>query len=246
VSVSERHSVRYGRTRIDMTVVRSPRRRTVTISVDPFEGVRVLAPDDASLDTLDTLIGRKAPWILSKLRVEGQSEPTPIREYITGESYLYLGRHYRLRVLFSEAGGSTVVALRRGFLEVALDTSVPSPARPDAVRQALQGWYRHRAAVRLPERVALYAERLGMTPPRLLIRHQTKRWGSCDAQGNLRLNWRIVMAPVLLVDYVVAHELCHLVHHDHSAAFWQLLGTIMPNYEVARDRLRREGAQFVV
>ena len=246
MSVSERHAVRYGRTRIDMMVVRSPRRRTVTISVDPFEGVRVLAPADASFDMLDALIRRKAPWILSKMRVEGQSEPTPIREYITGESYLYLGRHYRLQILPVEASGSPVVALRRGFLEVCLDTSVPSPVRRDAVRQALQGWYRHRAVARLPGRIALYAERLGMRPPMLLIRHQTKRWGSCDAQGNLRLNWRIVMAPMLLVDYVVAHELCHLVHHDHSAAFWQLLGTIMPNYEVARDRLRREGAQFVV
>ena len=93
----------------------------------------------------------------------------------------------------------------------------------------------------LPERVDVWASKLGVTPRSVLVREPDKRWGSCDAKGNVRLNWRIVQAPMRLVDYVVAHELVHLVHADHGRAFWQELGRVMPDYEGRREMLRRVG-----
>ncbi|MBI4639321.1 MAG: M48 family metallopeptidase [Candidatus Tectomicrobia bacterium] len=78
----------------------------------------------------------------------------------------------------------------------------------------------------------------------MLIRNQQKRWASCDRKGHIRFNWRIVMAPISLVDYIVAHELCHLVRHDHSPAFWKLVRTLLPDYEERRERLKREGPRF--
>lgn len=90
----------------------------------------------------------------------------------------------------------------------------------------------------------LYAERLGVDKPKVLVRDQAKRWGSCTSKGELRFNWRIVMGPMSLVDYVVAHEVCHLRVADHSARFWKLLGMIQPDHETCKERLRREGINF--
>lgn len=105
-------------------------------------------------------------------------------------------------------------------------------------------WYRRLAAARLPEDAARWARRLGVEPPRVIVSEQEKRWGTCS-KGVVRLNWRIVQAPKSLIDYVVAHEVTHLLHEDHSRAFWAALGRVMPDYEVRKGRLREMGPGLV-
>lgn len=103
----------------------------------------------------------------------------------------------------------------------------------------------HRTALdRLTERVDLWSPRTGGDPAAVLIRDQKKRWASCDTKGNLRFNWRIIQAPMRLVDYVVAHELVHLRHKEHDKAFWSALGRAMPDYDDRRETLRRTGAKW--
>lgn len=119
---------------------------------------------------------------------------------------------------------------------------VAAPA-PAGRRAALVAWYRARAAERLPERVAQWAQRIGVAVPAVLIREQRRRWGSCDPGGTLRLNWRAVQLPWRLIDYVIAHELVHLRHKDHTAAFWTELGRHLPDCDARRDELRRRGAE---
>ena len=113
-----------------------------------------------------------------------------------------------------------------------------------AVRKAVVAWYRHHAAPRLPERAAIWAKKMGVPVPLVLIRDQRRRWASCDPKGNLRFNWRLIQAPMRLVDYVVAHELVHLAHRKHTAAFWAALGRAMPDYEARRGALRGLGARL--
>ena len=119
----------------------------------------------------------------------------------------------------------------------------PEAEQSRAVRAELARWYRAHAQERLPERVEVWAKKFGIRPPPLLIRDQRRRWGSCNRVGEMRLNWRIVQAPLALVDYVIAHELGHLVRGDdgHSAAFWAQLGRVMPDYDARRDALRALG-----
>jgi predicted metal-dependent hydrolase len=127
-------------------------------------------------------------------------------------------------------------------------TNPPITSRGAAAADAcarLVAWYRDRAAVRAPARVAAWAAKLRLQPSSVLIREPKKRWGSADASGNLRVNWRIIQAPPRLVDYVVAHELVHLAHPDHTRDFWPTLGRAMPDYEVRREALRRLGPQVV-
>jgi predicted metal-dependent hydrolase len=108
------------------------------------------------------------------------------------------------------------------------------------VRNALVRWYKHHAEVKLREKVDRYAQQIGVEPSGVGIRTFKSRWGSCTAKGNLEFNWKIIMAPNRIVDYVVMHELCHLIHHDHSPMFWKTLESLFPSYQESRNALKNE------
>lgn len=231
----ESGQVAFGRTQIEYVVRRTGRRKTVSLAVDPCEGVIVTAPGGVGAEQIAALVKKKGAWIVERLRAAGRLEPRlPPREFVSGETFLYLGRQHRLRVV--PGGGG--VRMERGWLVVA---GVGGPA---AVRKALIGWYRAHAEQRIAERVPYWARRVGVAVPEVLVREQAQRWGSCSAAGIVRFNWRVVQAPMALVDYVVAHELVHLLHRNHTAAFWGKLGKIMPDYERRRERLKEIGVRM--
>ena len=204
--------------------------------MDPAGGVLVVAPERLATDRLDAIVTRKGEWIVRRLRRAAEYGPPPVpREFVSGESVLYLGRHYRLKVHPNVAGAAK---LRGGWLHV------PTPAgaqQTSHVRAALISWLRGHAAKRLPERVEAWRAKTGVPPPRVVVANQQKRWGSCDQRGTIRLNWRIIQAPMRLVDYVVVHELVHLQHRGHGREYWQALGRVMPDYERRREDLRHYG-----
>ena len=237
----ETSAITWGGTRLTYAIRRSARRKkTVAVTVDPGGGVLLLAPEEFSSSRLDAVVKRKAPWIVRRLRgMESNGAPPSPREFVSGESVLYLGRHYRLKVNPGETGDAK---LRGGWLHV------PAPAgagKRDHVRAALISWLRRHAAERLPERVETWRSKAGVEMPRVVIADQQKRWGSCDRSGTIRLNWRIIQAPMRLVDYVVVHELVHLRHRGHGRDYWQALGWIMPDYEGRREDLRQRGVGWV-
>jgi predicted metal-dependent hydrolase len=238
---AETSEVQFGLTRIPYGVRRSTRRRTVSIAIDPREGVLLTAPAGVPLERLDRVVHEKARWIVDKLRRQSdRPPPLPAREFVSGETFLYLGRQYRLRVepRPSMAGG---VELLRGWLVTPVPETLTGSARAERARSKLVAWYQARAAHKLPVRASLWANKLGIPVPDVRVREPRKRWGSCDAKGQVRFNWRIVQAPMRLVDYVVAHELVHLEHPDHTGAFWARLGWVMPDYEARRAALRAMG-----
>lgn len=238
VQVLERSQVQYGRTTIPYGIRRSGRRGTVAVAVEPSGEVLLTAPTSTPVDRLDRLVHQKARWIVARRRqAQALTVPSPGREFISGETFFYLGRQYRLLV----RQGATAARLYRGRLEVHAPGS--GATRAQQVRAALIGWYRQQATRRLAARVRYWAGRLGVTVRSVLVREQQKRWGSCDATGDVRLNWRIMQASAGLVDYVVAHELVHLRHRDHGVAFWRMLGRAMPDYEARRTALKRWGGQ---
>ena len=170
--------------------------------------------------------------------VQSHHLPPAQREFVSGESVLYIGRHYRLKVHPNETGKAK---LRGGWLHV----PAPGYAQQTAhVRDALISWLRRHAGERLPERVAAWRTRAGLGMPRVVIADQQKRWGSYDRNGTIRLNWRIIQAPMRLVDYVVVHELVRLRHRGHGRDYWQAFGKVMPDYERRREELRRRGVQW--
>jgi predicted metal-dependent hydrolase len=161
----------------------------------------------------------------------------PEREFVSGETFLYLGRQFRLRLVPSATEGHVSAGVKRvgGRLVV--------PGGGD-LRGQLVAWYRARATRYLRARVARWALTLKVQPTQVLVRGQARRWGSCDAGGALRRNWRVIQAPLWLVDYVVVHELVHLRHPDHTPAFWAELGRALLDYDRRRTELRKLGPRL--
>jgi predicted metal-dependent hydrolase len=243
-SVGESSAVQFGRTLLVYQIRRSRRRSTVSIAVVPKEGLVVTAPERATTDRLDELVRRKGAWIARRLKGQSQLPPAlPHREFVSGESFKYLGRQYRLQVREGEPSGH--VRLRRSHLCLILDMAVPASQRAAGARKALVEWYRARGREYLPHRAASWAMKLGLPDPRIVVAEPPKRWGSTTKSGIVRINWRVLQCPASLVDYVLAHELVHLIHEDHSRAFWSTLGRIMPDYEERKRRLREMGPRLV-
>ena len=233
----ETSSITWGDTRLPYAIRRSARRKkTVAVTVDPSGDVLLVAPEDFSTSRLDAVVRRKAAWIVQRLRhVQSHDPPSSPREFVSGETVLYLGRHYRLKV---HPNGPGEAKLRGGWLHVPAPEGQKQTLR---VRAALVAWFRRHAAERLPERVEAWRAKAGVETPRVVIAGQQKRWGSCDRNGTIRLNWRIIQAPMRLVDYVVVHELVHLRHRGHGRDYWRALGRVMPDYERRREDLRQRG-----
>lgn len=234
----------FGRRLISYRLRRSDRRRTIGIAVDGA-GVIVSAPSALEEGHIEAVLRTRAPWILRQLESRKEAEgPRSPHEFVSGEGHLYLGHQYRLSVDADPAPRAGSVLLSGTTLQVRLAKDVARADRPAAVRRLLEAWYRARAREKVPERVQIYAERAGLAPPRVVICQQALRWRSCGPSGVLRFNWQLVMAPLSLIDYVIAHELCHLHVPSHSPAFWRWLGILLPDFAARRERLRRVGASL--
>jgi predicted metal-dependent hydrolase len=237
MTASEQSIVQFGRTSIPYSVERGRRNKTVAIAVDPERGVCVRAPRHTSVAKLDEIVRLKARWIIDRRRRHEDLPPQPTpREFVNGETFLYAGKQYRLKLVPYEQGVQQRVRLVGARLYVNAGQQV---------RGSLIKWYRERAQERLDTRVRIWAERLGVRPSGVLVREQRARWGSADSKGNLRFNWRIVQASTRLLDYVILHELAHLLFPNHTRDFWATLGRVMPDYEARRERLRVLGRAMV-
>jgi len=242
----EKGNVYFGNTNMKFSIIRSKRRRTVSIFVDPIEGVFLRVPIKASFNSLSKLVHSRAAWILNKQRLINETVGIiPKREYVTGESFLYLGKHLRLKITKVDKKNKPKVLMKGGRFVVNLNGHTSRTYRAKIIKDMLNNWYKHHARGILHKRSEIYSQRLGVTKPKIFLANQTKRWGSCNKKEEIRFNWHIIMAPVSLVDYVVAHELCHLKYKNHSENFWKLVGRIMPDYEARRERLRKEGPKYI-
>ena len=238
--MAERSEIQYGLTRIPFLIRRSEKRGTVALTIEHNGGLVVTAPLDTSIDRLNAVVRKKATWVVQRVRrVRELPAPPSEREFVTGETVRYLGRQLRLKVL--EGAEDDHPRIWAGWYEVPIPPGLQGDERRLEVRRRLQGSLREHADLYLPDRLASVCREARVGPPSIVVREQRKRWGSCDASGTLRINWRIVQAPIPLIEYVLAHELVHLVHREHGPEFWATLGRMMPDYEDRRRRLRALG-----
>lgn len=230
---------------IPLAVARTDTRETLALSVHPSGDVSVIAPKGERLKRIVELVSCKGEWIVKQREYFRQLHRSWPRQFISGESYYYLGRQYRLKVKRSRSKSVTArTQMLGGRLEITVPRDVAKAQQPDFVRQQLVAWYQTRAASQLAVVASRFCQTIGIETPPILIRDFARRWGSANDNGRLAFNWRIVMAPRPLIAYVAAHEVCHLIHNDHSADFWRLLERMMPDYESRRIQLAIEGAKF--
>jgi predicted metal-dependent hydrolase len=231
--MSPTHCLEYGSSTICYELDYAPR-KTLAISVHPDLRVTVKAPAGSSLPDIEDKVRQRADWILKQQReLEIYLPHLPPRQYVSGETHRYLGRQYRLKVIES---GTESVKLTRGFITV----GVPDRADADRVRRVLEDWYRGQAQQVFQERLDTCfprLERFGARYPGLEVRVMKSRWGSTSPAGVMRLNVKLVKVPKTYIDYVIFHELCHLLEPNHSPRYYELLDRILPDWRERRERL---------
>jgi predicted metal-dependent hydrolase len=211
-------------------------RKTLRIVVSPDLTVNAFAPLRVRDSRVETAIFKKAPWIAKILDKLESYRPLPsLKRYVSGETFVYLGRQYRLKVT---EGYKRVTKLNGPFLQVV----VPDRTNNRMVKSAVEKWYRIRAAEvfrRYLDKSYMIASRHGIPFPELSIRGMQRRWGSCSSAKRVTLNLKLLQAPVHCIEYVIMHELCHLVQHDHSRGFYSLLTRCQPDWPKRKQTLDR-------
>jgi len=229
-----RRRTTYGTAVIEYTLTWSPR-RTLSVSVHA-DGVSVVAPEGVDVCAVDERVKRRARWILRQQRRFAEYKPkTPARRFVRGETHRYLGRQYRLKI---EPSQEDRVRIQSGRLVVESCRPNDNSRTAELVAQ----WMRQRASEVLRERyeaAAPIAERLRIPKPQLMICLMQKRWGSHTPGGRIILNTRLIAARRDCIDYVIVHELCHVVEPNHSARFFRLLRRFMPDWEERKEMLER-------
>jgi predicted metal-dependent hydrolase len=228
-------SIQFGHKQIDYRL-RYAARKTLAIDVHPDMSVVVTAPTGSTDEAVVQRVRKRAAWIVQQQRFfETYLPKLPPRRYVSGESHRYLGRQYRLRVQQAAVDG---VKMARGQINVGL----VDVTKKELVRSLVTAWFRERAAVIFAEVFDAWtekAERHGIVPHGFQIRKMANRWGSCTAEGHILLNSELIAAPLMCIEYVVVHELCHLKEHNHSNAFYRLLKAMLPDWERRRERLNQ-------
>ena len=225
-------SIQYGATVISYDI-QFVQRKTLGIWVNPNGTVSLKVPIGSSLEQIRQKIYKRGSWILRQKRFfESFGIPTTERQYISGESHLYLGRQYMLRI---KVGNLNAVHYQSNIIEIEC-------RKKNDAGILLQTWYRQRANIKFQEYAKPIIEKFsvyGVKPQSLSIKNMDKRWGYCTIDGHIFLNPRLICAPKCCIEYVIIHELCHLVYRSHSKDFYMLLTKEMPHWEKWKNKLER-------
>jgi len=218
---------------LSYTIQKSPKRRKLTITVERDRSVVVHAPQGISEEKIRQVVESKRQWIHEKIKhpQKYQALPHPPgKELVSGESALYLGRQYRIEVV---KAGQSGIRFSRGFVV---------PASKEKKRtEVLREWYINKANEKLVPRVELHARELGVDVSGVKIVDNRFRWGSCTLHNNVNINWRLIKAPMFAIDYVIVHELAHLIEANHTPRFWNIVRSQIPTMEKAKTWLKEHG-----
>lgn len=230
---------------IPYTIRKSKRARRIIIKVGLEKGVEVVVPHGAKVDSVEPFLRQREDWLLQHhLNYQQHRDTQQGRQFISGETLPFLDDTLTLDVSQKARGQHTTVQREGDILEVRLQADLAAVHFREAAKQAIEGWYRQQAkAVLIPWTYQL-AEQHGFTVNKISIRGQKTRWGSCSSNGNLNLNWRLLLAPSEAVAYVIIHELCHLREMNHSRRFWSLVESVCPEYRTWRKWLKDHGAEL--
>lgn len=220
--------------KLDYEVVYAAR-KTIGIIVERDRKVVVRVPLDASEKAISEAIERKRFWIWQKLRDPYKyPNPAPRKEYVTGEAFLYLGQHFALALTKGEGGAVRLVGKQ-------FEMAGADRRNGDVL---FRSWYLAQAKEKLKPRIARFAAEMGVSYSRIWVRDLKYRWGSCTPGGTLSFNWRIIQAPMIVVDYLIVHELAHVLETNHSPEFWNIVAVHVPSWTNARSWLKLNGGRL--
>lgn len=225
---------------IEYELHRSSQRKTADVVIERNGLVSLHIPAHLSEEQADAVVKRKRFWIYRNLAEWRDLNATRVvREWVNGEGFLYLGSSYRLLLVH---GQGIPILLKEG--RFCFDRDCLDKGGPAAAKQHFEAFYREKGLERIRKRVAYYSPKIGVTPASIEVKEIGYRWATCSSTGDLDFHWKCMMAPPKVIDYIVAHELCHLHHRDHTSAFWNELDKVMPDYAERKEWLRSMGASL--
>ena len=233
---------------IEYQLLQGADRQTTDIVIERDGKVRVRPPQSMTPEQVDETVFSKRMWIYRNLAEWHDLNATRIvREWVNGESFLYLGSSYRLSLVDAQDEDEERqegLKLKDGRFQ--LRRSVMSQGGFEAAQQAFEQFYKDKGLPRIQQRVAHFAPRVGVDAGEVQVKDLGYRWASCLPSGGLHFHWKCLMAPLTVIDYIVVHELCHLRHRDHSDAFWNEVDKVLPQYRERKEWLRQRGANLDV
>lgn len=211
--------------KIKITKIERSKRKTIALLINSDSTLTVRAPLLASQSYIDNLINKKQSWINKKVK-EIQASPKPvIKEYVNGEGFLYLGKSYRLKIVTNRSS-------------IHLNDYLYYPKSKNAnIREEILKWYKQQALKKITSRTIWYSKKMGVKFSSLRLSNAEKRWGSCGKNNALSYNWKLIMTPLKILDYVIVHELTHIEEKNHSKKFWNRVKIVILDYEESRNWL---------
>ncbi|GGI12575.1 M48 family metallopeptidase [Gottfriedia solisilvae] len=214
----------------------------ISIVVEWLDGVTVTTTDRLTINEIESMLYKKAKWILDKWEAVNEIvEAPPHREFISGEKLPYCGKNYKIKVLQNNKLNSISINFLQGKFLIETPFNPKTTEHNEQVKERIIKWYITHAQSKAIDRANYYSQLMGVTPKSIKVKTQHMRWGTCTPSGNIYLNWRLFMAPISVIDYVIVHELAHLKYPNHSKDYWSFVQTILPNYEEKKDWLRKNG-----
>ncbi|MBD2438101.1 M48 family metallopeptidase [Nostoc sp. FACHB-110] len=215
----------------------SSKRRTVGITVERDGQLVLASPPGVPIETLEKIVNKKRYWIYSRLiKKESFNAPANVKEYVSGEGFYYLGRSYRLKIV-DELQKQPLLKLYQSRFE--LQRQAQAQGRENFIQ-----WYRQHLQTILEQQIATLIKRVSASPRSIQVRELGNHWGSCGHTGDLYFHWRVAMLPRTMIEYLVVHELVHLIEPHHNSAFWERVERIVPNYQERKQWLAENGAIY--
>jgi predicted metal-dependent hydrolase len=217
-------------------------RKTTDIVIERNGIVTVRPPLDYTPEQVDAVVESKRMWIYRNLAEwKYLNASAVVREWVNGETFLYLGRSYRLALVSNQ---DCTLQLKAG--RFCLDRTKIEQGGTPAAKQAFENYLTEKGQPRLNERVNYFAPKVGVRVAGIEVKDMGYRWASCGIRNVLNFHWKCLMAPPQIIDYILVHELCHFHYRDHSNAFWNEVDKVMPDYHARKEWLRKNGASLVV
>jgi len=233
----------FGNQKIEFERIPSRTKEIITIRVELPKKLSVFAATDVSEGEVTRIIKKKAPWIINKFeRLDEIQHTENMKEFISGESILYKGKLLRLKVLLPNPASKDTISTDT----TTIFCRTNKPENQSEIKKMVDAWYKQKAKEYLENRINTLSKKFYKKPNEARVRNQSLRWGSCTKTGEVLINWRIIMAPPSIIDYVLIHELTHLQEKNHTKQFWQTVKNAMPNYEEKKEWLRVNGPKLSI
>ncbi|MHB8034587.1 zinc-dependent protease [Clostridium botulinum] len=218
-------------------ILKTKKRKTISIKIGKEFIIEVTAPLGTNEYTIEQILKKEEKWIIKKIK--------KLKEVENFNGYYYLGELYYLKIKEVRSLYFKLELDSNKFM-VYINSGILKEKREVIIKDNLEKFYKEKAVKVLKERTDYYSNILKVAPKNIVIKNQKTLWGSCSSKGNINYNYKIVMAPLKILDYIVVHELCHLVHMNHSKDFWQLVESIIPDFKERRNWLKENGYKLKI